>query len=189
MAHDIHPDRACGRTGGWRPRRSRPRAQMCFQNTEFVLGYFYRTDLRDWLCRWKEAGTEGPWDGLRTTRQASWSGRRFFYFFRSNPLISLESKKGIQGNASFFPFFSLHFLARDSPAGCISGSRPRAARPASPHDRVVAALSVQPTSEKCGSAPEAASPADGTIAPMIECEAGAGAPANRRGRSNVSPKL
>ena len=131
MAHDIHPDRACGRTGGWRPRRSRPRAQMCFQNTEFMLGYFYRTDQRDWLCRWKEAGTEGAWDGLRTTRQASWSGRRFFYFFRSNPLISLESKKGIQGNASFFPFFSLHFLARDSPAGCISGSRPgRRARPA-----------------------------------------------------------
>ena len=110
-------------------------------------------------------------------------GRHGFAIFRvvSRPLSPPKCK--------LFSFLFLAFSCTGLARRLHQRLTARAARPASPHDRVVAALSVQPTSEKCGSAPEAASPADGTIAPMIECEAGAGAPANRRGRSNVSPKL
>jgi hypothetical protein len=45
----------------------------------------------------------------------------FFICFSRNPLKSPDSTKGIQGNASFFPWIHLDFLAQNSPAGCIRG--------------------------------------------------------------------
>jgi hypothetical protein len=47
------------------------------------------------------------------------SGERFFYFFAHNPLKSPNSAKGIQGNASFFPWFYLDLLASSSTISCI----------------------------------------------------------------------
>ncbi|HEY5205945.1 MAG TPA: hypothetical protein VIJ63_15265 [Roseiarcus sp.] len=41
----------------------------------------------------------------------------FFIWIRRNPLKSLDSAKRIQGNASFFPWISLDFLAANSRAG------------------------------------------------------------------------
>jgi hypothetical protein len=35
------------------------------------------------------------------------TGRDFFIWIRRNPLKSPDSAKGIQGNASYFPWFSL----------------------------------------------------------------------------------
>jgi hypothetical protein len=75
---------------------------------------------------WAEA--DGALAAIRTTREASRSGEEFFSFFRCNPLKSPDSTKGIQGNASFFPWIPLDFLARDSPIGCIRG-RQAARRP------------------------------------------------------------
>jgi hypothetical protein len=38
------------------------------------------------------------------------SKKDFFIWIRCNPLKSPDSTKGIQGNASFFPWISLDFL-------------------------------------------------------------------------------
>jgi hypothetical protein len=43
----------------------------------------------------------------------------FFICFGRNHLKNPDSTKGIQGNASLFPWLYLDFLARNSPAGCI----------------------------------------------------------------------
>ena len=62
--------------------------------------------------------------GVRDLRGGQ-SGRRvsargdFFIWIRHNPLKSPDSTKGIQGNPRNFPWFSLHFLARNSPDSCI----------------------------------------------------------------------
>jgi hypothetical protein len=45
--------------------------------------------------------------------------KRLFYFFGHNLLKSPNSTKEIQLNPSFFPWFSLDLLARNSPDGCI----------------------------------------------------------------------
>jgi hypothetical protein len=53
------------------------------------------------------------------------SGRRvqlatiFLLWIPRNPLKSPESAKGIQGNPRNFPWFCLHFLARNSPPNCV----------------------------------------------------------------------
>jgi hypothetical protein len=39
-----------------------------------------------------------------------WREKRFFIWIRRNPLISPDSAKEIQGNASFFAWFSLVLL-------------------------------------------------------------------------------
>jgi hypothetical protein len=43
------------------------------------------------------------------------TGPEFFIWIRCNPLKSRDSTKEIQGNASLFAWFSLDFLASDSP--------------------------------------------------------------------------
>jgi hypothetical protein len=54
---------------------------------------------------------------FRTTSDASSADDGFFYFFRCNPLKSPDSAKGIQGNASDFPWIDLDFLAANSRFG------------------------------------------------------------------------
>src|SRR6202453_5510593 len=53
------------------------------------------------------------------TRVEAWPD--FFICIRHNPLKSPDSEKETKGNASAFPFISLHFLASDSRFGCICG--------------------------------------------------------------------
>jgi hypothetical protein len=48
------------------------------------------------------------------TRRASYAKGSFFNFFPHNPLKRPNSAKEKQGNASFFPCFSLVFLAGNS---------------------------------------------------------------------------
>jgi hypothetical protein len=50
-------------------------------------------------------------DGLRHSAPGLKEGKNFFIWIRRNPLKSPESAKGIQGNASFFPWISLVLLA------------------------------------------------------------------------------
>jgi hypothetical protein len=66
-----------------------------------------------------------------TIREASSANGDFFIWIRRNPLKSLDSTKGIQGNPRNFPWFFLHFLARNSPYSCA-----------------FAALGVRPAREK-----------------------------------------
>src|ERR1700722_3304234 len=49
-------------------------------------------------------------------------GREFFTWIRCNALKSPDSTKGIQGNASNFPWFSLDSFARNSRLSCIHAS-------------------------------------------------------------------
>ena len=71
-----------------------------------------------------EAGEEGKEmaSGIFSGAQ---SGRRvpraaiFFIWTCHNPLRSPNSAKGMQGNQRNFPWFFLHFLARNSPDSCI----------------------------------------------------------------------
>ena len=60
---------------------------------------------------------DARWQALRTTSDASSADGGFFYFFRCNPLKSPDSAKGIQGNASDFPWIYLDFLAANSRFG------------------------------------------------------------------------
>jgi hypothetical protein len=99
---------------------------MPFQNQECVLHLLLLTGfdavgLVDWIGPDEHGETEGACRGPHTTQEGSRSGGEFFDFFRCNPLKSPDSTKGIQGNASFFPWFSLDFLARSLPASCIQG--------------------------------------------------------------------
>jgi hypothetical protein len=51
----------------------------------------------------------------------------FFIWIRRNPLKSPDSAKEMQGNARIFSWFSLDFLAPNSPLSCTASPVPRAA--------------------------------------------------------------
>jgi hypothetical protein len=57
----------------------------------------------------------------RRNLEGELSARRIFLFFARNPLKSPDSAKEIKGNASLFAWFCLHFLAANSPSGCLQG--------------------------------------------------------------------
>jgi hypothetical protein len=61
-----------------------------------------------------QSASGGQSDKLITVYRRSiglWANRDFFIWIRRNPLISPNSAKGIQGNASFFAWISLVYLA------------------------------------------------------------------------------
>src|SRR3984957_2720633 len=63
----------------------------------------------------------GIFRGAQSPRRVQ-RAANFFIWIRHNPLKSPDSTKGIQGNPRNFPWFSLHFLARNSLASCICGA-------------------------------------------------------------------
>jgi len=54
-----------------------------------------------------------------------WAKRDFFIWIHRNPLISPNSAKGIQGNASFFAWISLDLLVACRDAGVVARQRRR----------------------------------------------------------------
>src|SRR5580704_1807710 len=63
----------------------------------------------------------GIFRGAQSRRRVQ-RAANFFIWIRHNPLKSPDSTKGIQGNPRNFPWFSLHFLARNSLDSCICGA-------------------------------------------------------------------
>jgi hypothetical protein len=86
----------------------------------FLLAGFGAVRLADRICP-DEHGETRTLERSGHNRVSELKRRGIFYFFRSNPLKSPDSTKGIQGNASFFPWIHLDLLARKSPSGCIRG--------------------------------------------------------------------
>jgi hypothetical protein len=115
-----------------RSKRAWTKSAKAFLKQKYVLYLFPSREL-----------TPHRW---RVRRQGEWSGRtrlrgfgpqpetrvgarsEFFIWIRCNALKSLDSAKGIQGNASNFPCFSLDSFAGSSPLGCVRVS----IRPGSP---------------------------------------------------------
>jgi hypothetical protein len=59
------------------------------------------------IARPLRRGWTDEWDGLRRFAKPENGRSKIFIWIRRNPLKSPDSAKGIQGNASFFPWFYL----------------------------------------------------------------------------------
>jgi hypothetical protein len=104
-----------------KPPRSFPRSEPT-QNKSFV-----ETGIRGILFPF--TGSAAPWPALNEERRMGKGCETFctqletrvdfFYFFRRNPLKSLDSDEQNQGNPSNFVWFCLDLFGRGSPFSCI----------------------------------------------------------------------
>jgi hypothetical protein len=92
-------------------------AAIAFQNSEFVLYVLFAASLERCLSAMRRTAVN--WD----VREPENGRRKIFIWIRRNPLKSPDSAKEMKGNESFFPWISLHFLARTRPVRGPSSPR------------------------------------------------------------------
>jgi hypothetical protein len=92
-------------------------AAIAFQNSEFVLYVLFAAGLERHVSAMRRTAAIG------TFREPENGRRKIFIWIRRNPLKSPDSAKEMKGNESFFPWISLHFLARTRPVRGSSSPR------------------------------------------------------------------